>query len=115
MKRVFIALAVVLFLGLIGLGMFGQRGLLSLHKLHTDRIKLEQQEAQLEKENDGLKKKMELLAGDLQYLEQLARQKLGMVRKDEVIIKVPESGSTVDNENHKQDKEQTGQKNEQGK
>jgi cell division protein FtsB len=95
MKRVFIVLAVVVFAGLIGFGLFGKSGLLSLQKLRTERERLEQQSNQLQTENQGLQKKIELLSADLKYLEKLARQKLGMVRPDEVIIKVPQSGSTV--------------------
>lgn len=95
MKRVFIVLAVVVFAGLIGFGLFGKSGLLSLQKLRSEREKLEQQSNQLQKENQGLRKKIALLSEDLKYLEKLARQKLGMVRPDEVIIKVPQSGSTV--------------------
>jgi cell division protein FtsB len=96
MKRVFIALAVVVFVGLIGVGLFGKSGLLSLQKLRTERERLEGQSNQLQTENQGLMKKIELLSSDLKYLEKLARQKLGMVKPDEVIIKVPQSGSTVD-------------------
>jgi len=95
MRRILIALAVVIFLGLMGLAVFGQRGLLNLHKLRSDRMKLEQDAGHLEKENGSLRKKVELLADDLKYLEKLARQKLGMVRRDEVIIKVPEAGSAL--------------------
>jgi len=95
MKRVFIVLAVVVFAGLIGFGLFGKSGLLSLQKLRTERERLEQQSSHLQKENQGLGKKIQLLSADLKYLEKLARQKLGMVRPDEVIIKVPQSGSTV--------------------
>jgi len=98
-KRIFIALAVVVFIGLIGLGVFGQRGLIKLEKLRADRGKLEQQADQIKKENEGLKKNIELLTNDLKYLEKLARQKLGMVRPDEVIITVPGQGNTVNHHN----------------
>jgi len=93
MRKLLIAFAVALFLGLIGLGLFGDRGLISYHKLRRDRVKLEQDADQLRKENQSLRQKIELLGSDLKYLEKLARQKLGMVRPDEVIIKVPESGA----------------------
>ncbi len=91
MKRALIAVAVAAALGLAGFGVFGQRGLLSLHKLRADRMKMEQDASQLKKENESLRQKLELLGGDLKYVEKLVRQKLGMVRPDEVIIKVPDA------------------------
>ena len=75
MRKLLIAFAVALFLGLIGLGLFGDRGLISYHKLRRDRVKLEQDADQLRKENQSLRQKIELLGSDLKYLEKLARQK----------------------------------------
>jgi len=95
LKRVFIASAIVVFFGLIGVGLFGQSGLTHLRKLRAERSRLEEQTGQLKKENESLRSRISLLADNLKYLEKLAREKLGMVRPDEVIIKMPEQGSTA--------------------
>jgi cell division protein FtsB len=108
MRRILIVLSAVIFLGLMGFLIFSQRGLLNLHKLRSDRQKLEEEAGQLRQENESLRKKAGLLAGDLNYLEKLARQKLGMVRPDEVIIKIPETVST-DHQQQEKGKEPLGE------
>ena len=56
---------------------------------------LEQKSSQLKKENDKLTNKTELLKENSEYLKRLVREKLGMIRPDEVIIEVPEPGATI--------------------
>jgi len=89
-KKILASVGIGVFLALIGVGIFGEHGLFRLRKLKADRLAMEQEKQALAKENQGLSKRIEMLKNDLKYLEQQARKKLGMIRPDEVIIKLPE-------------------------
>ena len=92
-KRILIAVGIGVFISLIGVGIFGDHGLLRLYKLRNERKTIEKEIQLIEKENEGLAKRIKMLKTDLKYLEQLARKRLGMIKPDEVIIKLPENGS----------------------
>jgi len=94
-KKTLISIGLGIFLGLLGLAIFGERGLLKLQELRAERKALEQKSSQLKKENDKLTNKTELLKENFEYLKRLVREKLGMIRPDEVIIEVPEPGATI--------------------
>ncbi len=103
MKKFFAILGLGAFFALIGLGIFGERGIIQLKKLRAERKKLEQKIKILEQENDELAQKIKLLQNDFKYLERLARQKLGMIRPDELILKLPED--ELENQNGKDESE----------
>ncbi len=92
-KKFLVGMGAGVFIALIGVGIFGEHGILRLWKLKAERIEIEREKTGLQKENQGLAKKIDLLKNNLKYLEQLARKKLGMIRPDEVIIKLPEDDS----------------------
>ena len=47
---------------------------------------LQQQKVQLEQENAVLRQEIERIEGDIQYLEELAREKHGLLRKNEMLF-----------------------------
>jgi len=94
-KKTLIGIGLGIFLGLLGIGIFGEQGLLKLQELRAERKELEQKSVQLKKENEKLDNKTKLLKENFEYLRRLVREKLGMIRPDEVIIELPEPGATV--------------------
>ena len=61
-------------------------GLLSV-KRENDRLQaLQQKKAQLEQENAALRQEIERIQNDIEYFEQLAREKHGLLKKNEMIF-----------------------------
>lgn len=67
--------------------LFSDKGLSDLFKLKSERDRLMNQNVQLKKENDTLYRTIERLRNDPEYIESVARKELGMIKKDEVILK----------------------------
>lgn len=65
--------------------LFSNRGVLHIFKLKQQQADLQQQLAQVEEVNAGLRKEIASLNTDRHHLERLARSQLGMVRDDEVV------------------------------
>jgi cell division protein FtsB/cell division protein DivIC len=65
--------------------LFGNRGILHLFQLKRQQAGLEQQLAQIEEINNGLRKEITSLSADRRHLERMARSQLGMVREDEMV------------------------------
>ncbi|MFZ3073094.1 MAG: septum formation initiator family protein [Thermodesulfobacteriota bacterium] len=70
------------------LAVFGDKGLLDVWKFRKERQKLVVQKSRLEDENKRLADEIRLLKTDKQYALMVARQELGMVKKDEVIYMI---------------------------
>jgi cell division protein FtsB len=67
---------------------FGQNGLTDLYRLKTKRDSLLKTTGELAKKNLSFYREVERLKNDPKYVENVARQELGVIGKDEVIIKV---------------------------
>jgi cell division protein FtsB len=65
--------------------LFGDRGILHLFKQKRQQADLQQQLAEVEEVNAGLRQEIASLSADRRHLERLARSQLGMVREDEVV------------------------------
>ena len=65
----------------------GRRGLLNLFRLNRKAYQLRQEIKQLELEKARLEKEIEAL-GDPEVIEQIAREKYGMAKKDEKIYRI---------------------------
>ncbi|MEE9499693.1 MAG: septum formation initiator family protein, partial [Candidatus Omnitrophota bacterium] len=62
-------------------------GFSKLQKLREKNRNLERRIEILTKANEGLKKQKEKLENDPSYIEKIAREKLGMTQKGEIILK----------------------------
>lgn len=62
-------------------------GFSRLQELREQNRKLEHRIEILTKANEELKKRIDKLKGDLTYIERIARERLGMVRKNEIILR----------------------------
>jgi len=66
---------------------FGKRGLVDNYAMKERLMALKKANQDISLENKELSKKVMLLRGDLQYMEMLARNELGMVRKGDLIFR----------------------------
>ena len=67
---------------------FGENGLNDLYLLKTERDILLKKNDELIRENLSLYREIERLKNDPEYVENVARNELGVIGKDEVVIKV---------------------------
>ena len=85
-----IAILVMLFFTI-----FGERGLLHIHHLKQEQEEITKRLAGLQRENELLKREIEALRNDRQYLESLARREFGLVKPNEVVYRFMTSLSAV--------------------
>ncbi|HWO43167.1 MAG TPA: septum formation initiator family protein [Candidatus Eisenbacteria bacterium] len=65
----------------------GDRGLLHLARLQSEKQRLDEQNYRLQKENESLQRQIARLRRDDSYLEQVAREELNLVRPGEIIYR----------------------------
>lgn len=83
-KIVFVAGILVLFSFLFVIGL-GDRGAVDLYQLHLRKVALNRSSLELEKKNRALYHSIQRLKHDPEFVENIARNELGMVRKDEMV------------------------------
>ncbi len=67
---------------------YGDHGLMHVLRLQTQQRELEQTTFLLQQRNAHLREHIQRLQSDDRYLEQLARERLGLVKKGEIIYRV---------------------------
>jgi cell division protein FtsB len=82
---VLIIIAVVLFF--LSISLFGGQGFIAVYKAYKQDRALTQQVIDSKKTIDSLKDEIERLKNDTTYIERIAREKLGMARRNEKIYK----------------------------
>jgi len=85
------ALVVIFSCSLLWL-IFGDHGLLQAYRLRTELMRMDMENEGLRKENEALRIEVEALKSDMRYIERLAREKLGMARKDELVFMFERNG-----------------------
>jgi cell division protein FtsB len=75
----------VLFMGF--LITFGDRGLVDNYLMRKKILKLKELNHEIYRDNRGLKKTITLLRSDLSYIETVARNELGMVKKRDIVYR----------------------------
>jgi cell division protein FtsB len=81
-------MAVILLL-LLGLAIFGDKGLVRAWHAMQQKEELQREVRALEETNRALRLEIEALRSDRRHLEGIARRELGMVRDDELIYQFP--------------------------
>jgi len=83
-----ISLLAFLFLGLVvaWLG-FGERGFIHLYRMDTERQAYLERINKLERENRELLEEIQRLRSDRDYVENLGRRELGLVKEDELMYR----------------------------
>lgn len=79
----------VIVLLMLGYAVFGERGVIRIMKAERQKQQLETELTKLQQEQQQLRDEIDRLQHDKDYWEQLARNKLGMVREGELIYHLP--------------------------
>ena len=72
---------------LVATGVIFLPGFSKLHKLREENEQLEQRIKLLERNNDDLKEELAMMRQDPEYVEQKARERLGIIKKGEVVYR----------------------------
>lgn len=72
---------------------FGDRGLLHLRRLSEEKRKLDERNFRLQRTNEALRERIYRLRHDNRYLEKIAREDLGLVRRGEIVYRFISSES----------------------
>ena len=75
---------------------FSENGLADLNRLKAERDIILKRNTELIQENLSLSRKIERLKNDPEYVENVARKELGVIGKDEVVIKVKKGRKKID-------------------
>jgi len=90
-EKILLSLAILALFSVLFFVIFGENGLADLNLLRQQRDSLIEKNRLLEQENLSLYREIERLKHDLKYIENVARQELGMIKKDEIIFKINNS------------------------
>lgn len=82
---IWVVISVVLFF--LVMSLFGNQGLIAVYKAYNEDRSLTEQIKESKRTIDSLKDEIERLKSDTSYIERIAREKLGMARRNEKIYK----------------------------
>jgi cell division protein FtsB len=88
-RKIIVAGAVVALFNLMLLIVFGDNGLVEMHRLREKELLMVQENETLARENVSLYRTIGRLKSDPAYIESVARNELGMIGKDDVIVIFP--------------------------
>ncbi len=91
-EKILLSFAILALFSMLFFVIFGEYGLADFNLLRQERDGLLEKNRKLEQENLSLYREIERLKNDLEYIENVARQELGMIKKDEMIFKFKNSG-----------------------
>ena len=91
-QNILLVFAIIGLFLLLMFTLFGENGLADLYRLKTERNVLLKKNDELIRENLSLYREIERLKNDPEYVENVARNELGVIGKDEVVIKVKKGG-----------------------
>jgi cell division protein FtsB len=80
-------------LGIILISLLGDQGLIAYHGLRREEAALRAEIAALQEEERKLAAEIEALRSDSQYIEMLARRRLGLVKPGETVLQLPRAAS----------------------
>jgi cell division protein FtsB len=86
-QRIMLSIAGFLLAALFLFTIFSEHGLVDLNLLRQENNSLLDNNARLTRENLSLSVEIDRLENDPDYIEDVARRELGMIRKDELILK----------------------------
>jgi len=95
-KNILLAFAIVILFWLLMFIIFSENGLADLKRLKTERDILLKKNDELTQKNLSLYREIERLKNDPEYVENVARKELGVIGKDEVVIKVKKGRKKID-------------------
>lgn len=75
---------------LVVAAVYGDHGLIHLLRMHAEQTDLEHTAFDLQQQNEQLRERIRRLRSDDHYLEKLARERLGLVKKGEIMYRLRE-------------------------
>jgi len=84
---ILLSMSILLLFAMLLFIVFSDNGLADLYQLKNERDRLIGENRRLTTENLKLYRSIERLKSDPAYIESIARKELGMIRKEEIIIK----------------------------
>lgn len=88
-QKIIVWISLVSLIILLGFSIFGNQGFITyLHKRSTLK-KLEEKNQALTHKNEESAEMLERLTSDPAYIESLSREKYGLVRPDEIVVRTP--------------------------
>jgi len=84
-KKLLAAAGVLFALYLLASFIFGEMGLVKYYRMKAQYNSLTEETAELKQNNVGLRKDVYALKNDPAYVERIARDKLGLARKGEIV------------------------------
>lgn len=86
-QKIVLFFSILVLMALLTYIVFGPHGYSDLTLLKQEQGKLNQKNERLTRENIAIRIEIDRLKHDLGYIENVARQEFGMIRKDEIILK----------------------------
>jgi cell division protein FtsB len=105
-KKGLLLFFLVSFLILGYLTFFGEKGILHLHRLQKELVRIREANRKMDEENQKLKEEVRRLQQDKRYIEEIARKELGMVKEGEILYLFDSSSNEQKGKAPTQDKEE---------
>ena len=86
-QNIMLSFSILLLIALFIYIIISPHGYSDLALLKQEQIKLVQKNERITRENLAIRIEIDRLKNDLAYIENIARQEFGMIRKDEIILK----------------------------
>jgi cell division protein FtsB len=86
-QSILLSITVLLLIGLFFFIIVSEQGLADLKLLQKERNRLAEENQRLTRENLSIGIEIDRLKNDPEYIENIARQELGMIGEDEIILK----------------------------
>ncbi len=91
-QKIVLSFAILAVSSMLFFIIFGENGWVDLKQLRQEKQRLLLENKKLEKENLSLYREIDRLKNDMTYIESIARQELGMIKEDELILKLKKPG-----------------------
>ncbi len=88
-RRIFIPILLIVSV-MIFFTFFGDKGLLKVYRLRRELKEIQRANAELQQENERLRIEIDNLRTNKEYIEELARRELGLVKKGEIVYQFDE-------------------------
>jgi len=86
-QNILLSFLILLLIALFIYIIFSPHGYSELALLKQEQINIVQKNERITRENLAIRIEIDRLKNDLAYIENIARQEFGMIRKDEIILK----------------------------
>jgi cell division protein FtsB len=93
-RKILFGLVAAAMFGLLLVVVFGDKGWLEMHRMRATHTRLLQENERLTQENLRMYRSIERMQNDPEFIENVARRELGMIRGDELIFTFKDAPNT---------------------